>query len=394
MGESDYPESWDKNNESEDPYPLLPPEDRLWRHPSEVRRAASNRIRSAAPKFGQALLYRSPRTTLISILLAGLLTGIILGNGASSGGGSSKKSATNPVQFQVELPAQLSSKISKISNAVTQVRTSSGSIWQAAIFVTSSKYLVTSATKLQRNEVLFAKSSGRWKRLSVTALDPLTDSAILLMPGGRSNYVASYLPDSPPIGALDEVVAPSKNNASNRLIMAIVQNTSLPLSLTRNIYLPNAIELSTQVSDIPLGSLVLDPEGDPIGIVVKTLSINKNERIWASPLPSITRVASLISQHNNKLHGFLGVEGLTAALPPNAPFKSGVIVTNVSPNSPAERSGIKTGMFIVAVGSTPTTTLPLLQSVIESKSPGSQISLMVWMAGTVSIINTVLSDHP
>lgn len=393
MDESEFSEQWEQNDDDCDKHPLLPPEDRLWVHPSEAKNTPElhnlSSSRFGLPRF---IRHKSLTTSQLTLVLVGILMGALLGTGEIAVVKHPTVARINQNEFAVKLPQELSNKISKISKAVTQIKTSSGSMWQAAIFVTSAKYLVTSATQLQPNETLFAKNAGRWERISVTALDPLTDSAILQPSKGASNFIGSYLPDTPPVGALDEVVAPSHNSSVNRLLMAIVSNASIPLSLSEKIYLANSIELTTESSSVPLGSLVLDPEGDPIGIVVKAVAIPSGLRIWASPLPSITRVASMIAAHNDQLHGYLGVEGLTTALPNGMPYSSGVIVTKVTPGSPAVSAGIAVGMIIVAVGSNLTPSLPVLQSVLESKAPGSKIQLLVLISGQTQVLNATLES--
>lgn len=396
MGEPNNSDQWDANNEGDSPYPLLPPEDRLWLHPSEAHQVheLANKRRGWL-NVNAWPLFNTPKASIALFLVASLAIGMMLATGTISVRKSPARASSNSKTISVILPKELSKKISTISNAVTQVKTRSGTLWQGAIFVMSSKFLVTSATELQQNETLFAKDAGGWKRLSVTALDPLTDSAILQMPAGRSNFVTSYSQDSPPVGALDEVVAPTEGSTHNHLVMAMVDQTSVPLSLTQTIYLANSIELSAQAGKVPLGSLVLDPEGDPIGIVVKTRStVADGLKIWASPMPSITRVAAMISQHKQELHGYLGVEGTTSALPKGASYKSGVIVTAITANSPAENSGIRVGQYIVAAGSSPTPTLPILQTILETAVPGTSIDLTIWLAGKTSNVRATLTSHP
>ena len=387
---------WNEGDEtnSDEPYPLLPQPDRLWRHPSEASKSQDG----SSPKKqrrSRSLFFRHPRRLLVAVSFAGLLVGSALATAINSVTSVNTVSIRPRPAMAVVLPSGISAKIARISSAITQIRSSSGNVWQAATFITSANYLVTSAGTLTTNELLMVRdTANNWKALQVTAVDPLTDSAILQTQHGSTSYLSSYLTDSPPNGALEELVFPKRQQSGIVLTMAEVITNSTPLTLSKNFYVPNSIELVTQAKAIPLGTLVLDPEGDPVGIVVKTQAIKSGLTIYASPMPSISRIANLIAKHLGIRHGYLGVVGKTVPVGDNASYSSGVQINSVTAGSPADKSHLMVGGVIVSIDGNLVGSLPALQSTLLSSEPGSQVMIGVLVSGRFVAFRVALANHP
>ena len=387
---------WNEGDEtnSDEPYPLLPQPDRLWRHPSEASKSQDE----SAPKKqrrSRGLFFRHPRGILVAVSFAGLLVGSALATAINSVASVNSVSIRPQPAMAVVLPSGISAKIARISSAITQIRSSSGNVWQAATFITSANYLVTSAGSLTTNELLMVRdTANNWKALQVTAVDPLTDSAILKTQHGSASYLSSYLTDSPPNGALEELVFPKRQHSGTVVTMAEVITNSTPLTLSKNFYVPNSIELVTQAKAIPLGTLVLDPEGDPVGIVVKTQAIKSGLTIYASPMPSISRIANLIAKHLGIRHGYLGVVGKTVPVGDNASYSSGVQINSVTTGSPADNSHLMVGGVIVSIDGNLVGSLPALQSILLSSEPGSQVMIGVLVSGRFVTFRVALANHP
>ncbi|KJF16005.1 PDZ domain-containing protein [Acidithrix ferrooxidans] len=376
---------------------ILPPDDRIWMHPSEISFLHLTSKRQSKLSRFKDRLYRFPISSVIVLLLVGIVLGASAQYGLTSMASASPKvpKPTSNTYSSVVLPSELSKKISIEALAVTTIKTSSGSFWEAATFVNSSHYLVTSAAALKTNEKLLVKGKGnKWSMLSVTALDPLTNSAVLQSTNSSPNFIPPYSKDLPPVGALEELISPQQKGAKNKVITAEVKATSTPLTLSKSIYIPNSIELTTQSQNVTLGSLVLDPEGDPVGIVVTTKKIKRQVIIYATPMPSLIRITTMVAEHKAVSHGYLGVSGLTTNNPAPKSSGSAVKVTSIAPNSPAQLAHIAIGSYITSLNGLAITSLPQLQGILESTTPGTKVKLGLYMGSKRETITITVGKHP
>ena len=386
---------WDDEDEpdesnDEDHRPPLPPSDRVWRHPSEAAK-----LSEIPPPPG-----RGRRRPLVIILVAAvvfvaLAAGI---NGSrvhlATAGQNSSKPTSTATQPALTLPGTMAQKVAKIAAAVTQVRATPKAAAFAGTYLGASGYLVVPARGLAVNEKLQALGpNGKWVRVQVAAVDPLTDAAILRTTVASPSFLASYIKDSPTQGSIAVVVFSDYKGASH-IVLADVVSTGEPLNLAQKYYIPDAIQISASSSSIPLGSLVLDAEGDPVGMVVKASAGSPNAQAWATPLPSVGRITSLVLQNRGVLHGYVGVVGKTVSVTDGTKYAAGVIIESVVPGSPAAAAKLPVGSVIVAVNGTEVPSLPALQSILLSREPGSTVDLQVDARGIISNYLVSLANHP
>ena len=95
--------------------------------------------------------------------------------------------------------------------------------------------------------------------------------------------------------------------------------------------------------------------------------------------------------------GFLGVQmqNLTGDLAESLELKdaSGVIVNNVSPNSAAEKGGIKRGDVITAVNGEKIVDGNTLRNKIAGTTPGTEVKLSVIRGGSTQEISVTLDEY-
>ena len=390
--------SWDDDDDSardgdQSSYPLLPPSDRLWRHPSEASPFGRFRRQDDSDRRGRWNRRAARRTlSLAAVAITAGATGTWAYNTAFV---SPQPKPTGSQVDAISLPAGISQKIARISSAVTEIKSPTGSLWQAATFINSSNYLVTSAGGLTTDEILLERvRTNAWQRLWVAAVDPLTGSAILQTTQPSPRFLSNYVKEAPQAGALDELVYPRKSSSGVFLKMAEVVSSATPLALGAKIYIPNTIELDTVTAGVPLGTLVLDPEGDPVGIVVKSQATPHGSKLFATPLPSIARITNLIKNHMGILHGYLGVVGKTVTNAGNDAYAGGVQIISIASGSPAEKAKLPIGSVIVTVNGAKIDSLPALQSILLSSEPGSTVSVGVENSGLYASYRLALANHP
>ncbi|MDA8262598.1 MAG: S1C family serine protease [Actinomycetota bacterium] len=329
------------------------------------------------------------------MIFVALAAGINGGGGRSATGGQGgSKTASPTTQPALALPAAMAQKVATLSAAVTMVRQTPGAATFAGTYLGASGYLVVPARGLAVNEKFQALGpNGTWGNAVVAAVDPLTDAAILRTAMASPSFLASYIKDSPAEGSIAFIIYHDSNGAG-RIVLADVISAGEPLNVSQKYYIPDAIQISYSSPSIPLGSLVLDAEGDPVGMVVKASSGNSGANAWATPLPSVGRITSLVVQHRGVLHGYVGVIGSTVTLTDGTKYAAGVKIDSVVPGSPAAAAKLPVGSVIVAVDGTEVPSLPALQSLLLSREPGSTVHLQVDAHGGISDYVVGLANHP
>ena len=370
--------------------PLLPPPDRIWRHPSEAAKLAELPRPPAKPRR------RKLAIVMVAVVALAALAAGIDSRGLRSiiGSQSPAKSASSAPAQTLVLPAAMAQKVAKLGAAVTEVRKGPGGPVMAGTYLGASGFLVVPARGLAVNQKLQALgSNGSWGSAVVAAVDPLTDAAILRTSNASSSFLASYIKDSPTDGSMAVVVyADSKGTAHVEL--AEVVSAGEPLNLSKKYYIPDAIQIAPSSTVLPLGSLVLDAEGDPVGMVVQSSGGGFGPMAWATPLPSVGRITGLVLEHRGVLHGYVGVIGRTVTLTDGTKYAAGVKIDSIVPGSPAASAKLPIGSVIVTVDDTEVPSLPALQSLLLSREPGSAVNLQVDNHGSISDFSVGLANHP
>ena len=374
----------------------IPPDDRIWLHPSESGSAESKsfvRRKSHWQRIWATFLKR-PITMAASFLIIGL--GI--GGASTSISSSAKVAPTTTNANAIELPSGLSSKISSLSQAVTTMKTAKGGMWEAATYVGSSNILITTAEYLKLYEDVLLQNISKkgkrtWVTANVTAIDPLTNAAVLTIGTSSHAFVPTFSTDTPPIGALEEIIT-TNLNGGKKLVSAEIMSRSTAISISNQIYIPNGIALALGQQKVPLGSLVLDPEGDAVGIVTDLQTSLQGNTAYATPMPSLINVTNLVNSHQVVAHGYLGVVGVADVTVFKGSMFFGVRVETIDQNSPADNAPIAVGNFITSVDGIKVSSMQDLQTIIQSKTPGTTVYIGLIQGGVERRLKVVLSAHP
>ncbi|MDA8196577.1 MAG: S1C family serine protease [Actinomycetota bacterium] len=388
----------DWNNEDDDEFSAgyIPPDDRIWLHPSESGSALSvprTRKKNRWQRVGTILLKR-PITMAASFLIIGLGIG-----GASTSLATTIKTTPSALTSNaILLPSGLSSKISSLSEAVTTIKAPKGGMWEAATYVGSSSLLVTAAEYLKLYEDVLLQSTSKkgkqtWVTANVAAIDPLTNAAVLTIGNGAHAFVPKLSTDTPPVGALEEIISPSLTGGK-KIVSAEIISRATAISISSQIYIPNGIALALGQQSVPLGSLVLDPEGDAVGIISDVQHSSEGNTAYATPMPSLINVTNLVNSHQLVAHGYFGVVGVSDITEVKNNEVFGVRVESIGQNSPASYADIAVGDFVTSVDGIKVTSMQELQTIIQSKNPGATVTIGLIQAGQEKKLKVVLSAHP
>jgi serine protease Do len=245
-------------------------------------------------------------------------------------------------------------------------------------YIVTNNHVVDSATDIRvtmsNREVLPAKLIGT---------DPLTDLAVI-------KVNASNLPSVP--------WGDSAKLRPGQTVLAFGNPYGFRFTVTRGIVSalnrpnPDAsdrrkpgqfIQTDAAINPGNSGGALVDARGELIGI--NTFLISSNGSFsgmgFAIPTQIVEPTVEALIRDGKVSHGFIGI-GISDVTPDNAKFfhrsnATGAIVTQVDPNSPGGKAGLKTGDVIASLNGQPVTDAGELQMEVGQKRPGDTIQLQV-----------------
>jgi S1-C subfamily serine protease len=373
------PGDFDDGGDAEFTRPL-PPEDRLWRHPSELAGrtlapqldplAIRNRWLQSAPSRASAWT-----AGLVGALLAtGLVVlGTHLVTAMSPRAGSVSVALDAPIAtddtlapVHSALGSALAGEVARVGAATVQLSVSRDGARSSALglIVDSSGRVVTSAS----------------------ALDGAT-SVLVTLPGDVVVPAHSIVSDDKsglallsvrPTDELPSAPLAASGPATQSMLLALTSAGGLHYAATTVLSSDGAVAIDGDqlldtsrtdlpAGDAPAGSPVLNARGQVVGIVAGD---EGNAQVVPSWLAS--RVVSELANQGVVHHGFLGVTGESAPGPTH-----GVLVTAIGHSSAAARSGIEVGDLIVSLNGRPIASMVQLRARLYVDQPGSSVSIGV-----------------
>ncbi|HEX8711995.1 MAG TPA: DegQ family serine endoprotease [Terracidiphilus sp.] len=149
------------------------------------------------------------------------------------------------------------------------------------------------------------------------------------------------------------------------------------------------------------GGAMIDLHGDLVGINTAIESGGGGGNVgigFAIPINMARSVMNQIIAHGKVIRGYLGIYigNLTPELAKQFGYSGtgGVLVNDVSPNTPGSRAGLRRGDIITAVNGEPMSTNSQLQLKISQSSPGTTVHLSVWRDGKTVEVPVTLGTLP
>jgi serine protease Do len=147
------------------------------------------------------------------------------------------------------------------------------------------------------------------------------------------------------------------------------------------------------------GGPLVDAHGQLIGINTFIISDSGSFAGAGFAIPEQTAKATVesIIKTGTVHHGYLGI-GIEDVTPDNSKFfdtqdASGAIVTQVTPDSPASKAGLKTGDVIRQLDGKPVPNTTSLQMTVSEHAPGTTMSLEILRDGKPQSLSVTLGEY-
>jgi putative serine protease PepD len=362
----------------------LSPEDRVWRHPSELR---FTREPAAPPPPATG---RSPWTiglvsALGGVLLAGSLMFTAGGVGDEPGQIALRPLATLAPRSdagRTERIASLDVPEAPASLVGVDVFTGSASRSGNGLVVQAPGYVVTTATLVAGAiDIHVVDAAGVIHAGIALGADEVNDVAIVHVPGLATPVATLDRNATTTTG--DDVFVMSASRG------AVAGSRTLPVSSTDarltsgNCDLHGGIRMEGTLDVSAAGAPVLSSSGAILGLVTTRLP---DQDAIAIPVRTVAWAAEQLVDAGRVEHGWLGVEGVTAG--------DGALVSRVLEASPAQSAGVQPDDVVVALDGETVTSMSELVVAVRERTPGTTVTVGLLREGTRQDIPVALAEPP
>lgn len=387
--------------------PPLPPEDRLWRHPSELRdHGTAGGVTPSRPRA------RPPRRTTWAIAAVAGLSGVVLTTGALAVTGVLtpqviqreiiEKVAVTPVLssplFAGErdasaLAERLAPAIVRLD--ITQAASTppgTGVLFRDDGLVLTAAHLVAAATSIS---VVLA--DGRRLDGLLVGVDPLTDVALIDIEGQGFPTAVLGTAANLKVGAPTVAIsAPRIGGAGPAVTTGVISGLDRRVDGVGAEPLHGMIQTSAPVAPGSAGGALVDATGAVIGLMISPTDGTGNAFAAATPIDLAHRVAEHLLATGYMAHGWLGVEGsdLSDADAKTLSVPGGAKVRRVDANSPAALAGLAPDDAITELDGAPVTSISALVARLRSHDPGDKVVVGYWRSGQHAEAAVTLTERP
>ena len=400
--------------EGHDDEPLrgwISPDDRLWRHPSELSSLAgstaasrpSRRDRTTVLAVGAAGAAAIVLTMAAAFALSGAepastrpfaatMTSLTTISSGSASNGTLVAGSTGPTV--AAMIAALRPSLVGVEPSDTDDTESTSPPTLTGVVLPGGKLVVTAASAVVGMHVVdVVTADGKHHRGMLAGSDDRSGVAVVSV--ADTLPAATFADDD--AGAGDTVVAAclcghgdDAATSAPLVSMGMVQVGGQPAQLADGTDLVDALEVSVPLSPSAWGAVLLDERGQVVGLLDgQPQSGGRDVRVFV-PAPLAVAVANVLGGAGDLAHGWLGI----VCSDPSGASAAGPVVTSVLSDGPAAGAGLRPGDVITAVDGHPVATIAELQARLYPLDPGSSVTLGLTRATRPTSVTVTLSPEP
>lgn len=284
-----------------------------------------------------------------------------------------------------------------IVNVYTQTTKNNATIntYGSGIIMSADGYVVTNYHVIAKTEKIAIGVGNQVFSAKMVGFDRLTDLAVVrIITNDYSSLQPVSIPTKPPIVNIGDVVFAIGNplNMGQSATLGIV--SALGRSVNSEVNFEELIQTDVALNTGNSGGALINTNGDIIGInslvVREAYGTQVSGLGFAVPIVAATRIMNQIIERGYADHVYLGVETNVAIDSEN---HRQAVVTLVTPNSPAFKSGIRVGDLIHTVnGVVPADPTHVFSSLSEL-SPGVTVMIELTRNGEHLKVPLVLGSY-
>ena len=360
----------DSSDESASSYgPLLPPEDRIWRHPSEM----SGQVpASGAP----VTVGHSWGTAAFSAMGGALAVGALwLAVGNDDSRIVTEWVSLAPIHTvspRVVDADEWGSVVAETarSGTVSVLSASTDTTVAGAVAYRDDGYLLTSARAIDgATSLVVIDADGVAHEARLIGTDHRTDISVLHI---ERVFVAVVVSDDNPLEPGDKLAIVDPGGDA---VESTVMDTTSQISTANGDTVLGVVRLDIELGEIPPGSPVVDETGAVVGVTTAT---DPADAAALVPIDIARQVAAELIDQGAVSHSWLGVtardvdpDEIDSGLP------AGALITSLISDGPAAIRGVMPGDVIVRVGSKPIDSVSAMVTALRYHEPGDDVTIVV-----------------
>jgi putative serine protease PepD len=354
------------------------PDDRLWRHPSELRAQGrrSPKAPAAHSRWGPVAVAAA------GIGLVGGSVGIVaLGlRDHTSQPGTVAQAMVSPVQtepgvppdYAIANPDETDSAHVDLARglAPSVVRVDRGSVRGSGIIIRDDGLVLTAAAVVgEGGEVAVALGDGRLLSGTTVATDALTGLALVDLPG--EGYTETELTEVPASDIYGQSTLAIGVDDDGRLVLDAGDVAAAPSRVDRADEglpaLDGVLAVDTTVDPVVRGGPVIDEAGNIVGLTIWS----DDQWTYAAPNATLRKVVDDVVDTGQVRHTWLGIDGYEAS---DNGWPAGVAVARVAPEGPSA-GVLQNGDVIIAIDQQLVSQMSALVVELRAHDPGDVIQL-------------------
>lgn len=370
--------------------PWISPDDRLWRHPSEVGFLRSAREAKPTP-WSLGLLSGAIGALLVFGMMA--LAGVF-------------RPPTVLEERAVELPAPPRTGVADIPTLAArarpaivkvEVRSPSGESSASGVIFRSDGHVLTNAHVVEgASELTVQTADGERLPGRIVGGDSDTDLAVVKIDGMDFPVVTLGRSTGLRVGeAAIAIGSPLGLDGGPSVSVGVISALSRSVRSADGTPLLDMIQTDASIAPGSSGGALLDMSGAVVGI---TTAIAMDSRAggeslgFATPVEVARDVAHQLIAKGHVVHAWLGIEGDDVV--GTGDDKAGALVRQVMPNGPAARAGIQPGDVITSIEGKSVKSMLALMVNLRAHSPGDHVAVSLTRNGKEAEVRATLMERP
>ena len=249
----------------------------------------------------------------------------------------------------------------------------------SGVITTKNGFILTNHHVIQNAQsIVIALNDDRRIEAKLIGSDPATDLAVLKI--DLSNLPNIKIGNSDDVSVGDRILAIGNPFGIGQTVTAGIVSAKGRNSIGLNTY-ENFLQTDAAINPGNSGGALVNLKGELIGISSAIYSSTGGSQGigFATPVDDAINVMTNIIKHGEVVRGYLGMEAqkITPSLASSLSLasKHGLLVSDITKESPAEKAGIEIGDIILKVNNNPSEDPFQIKRLITSLKPGTNISL-------------------
>ena len=375
------------------------PDDRVWRHPSEMRVGEPAAERMIPQRRASLLVVVA--AVGASVLTAGLVVAFEAVRDDLPGGSTTvvtRASASMPVPA-VEPAVEIGDRVRPSIVQIRAQRPGSG-VNGSGVFIRTDGHLVTNAHVVEdAGSISVVLANGKELPGRLVGADPITDAAVVKVDGGPFPVADLGTATELKVGQMAVTMgSPLALTGGPSVTVGVVSALHRTVRTRGGFAMYDMIQTDAPISPGSSGGALLDRHGRVIGIItaIAVSDVGPEGLGFATPIDVARSVADELIGTGRATHPWLGVEGsdVDGATAHDLNLDGGAILNRVLDGGPAQVAGLSARDIVVGVNGKPVASMSSLVVALRAHRPGETVRVDIVRDRERTAKTVTLAERP